>query len=150
VRGGHAHYRNALIEILPHPRTAHPSKLVVIPFRSRKPVPQRIEKRRTCAYIDGQPTSRVEWLSKRTSVPLVSLFLSLRSPLLATAMACSDDRALGRVPAHGSDCGTLCRTASFRVGAFFGSVSPRVVFARVVFALVLQALLQPRVPSEGT
>jgi hypothetical protein len=32
-------------------------------------------------------------------------------------MACSDDRALGRVPAHGSDCGTRCRTLSFRVGA---------------------------------
>jgi len=34
-------------------------------------------------------------------------------------MACSDDRTLGRVPAYGSDCGTLCRTASFRVGGFF-------------------------------
>ena len=46
--------------------------------------------------------------------------LPLGPPFLATAMACSDDRALGRVPAHGSDCGTLCRTASFRVGAFLG------------------------------
>ena len=75
------------------------------------------EKRRRCAYIDGELTSRVRWLSKRTPVPLVSLGLSLRSPRLATAMAGSDDRALGRVPAHGSDCGTLCRTRSFRVGA---------------------------------
>jgi hypothetical protein len=32
-------------------------------------------------------------------------------------MACSDDRPLGRVPAHGSDCGTRCRTLSLRVGA---------------------------------
>ena len=71
-------------------------------------------------------------------------------------MACSDDRALGRVPAHGSDCGTLCRTASFRVGAVLLGLCRRwvvfalVVFARVVFALVLQALLHRRVPSEGT
>ena len=42
--------------------------------------------------------------------PLLSL-LSVRSPLLATAMACSDYRSLGRVPTNGSDCGTLCRTA---------------------------------------
>ena len=32
-------------------------------------------------------------------------------------MACSDDRALGRIPAYCSDRSTLCRTASFRVGA---------------------------------
>jgi len=76
-------------------------------------------------------------------------------------MACSDDRALGRIPAHGSNCGTLCRTAGFR-GVSFASVSPLValqrvlvfaglvVFARVVvFALVMQALLRRRVPSEG-
>jgi len=34
-------------------------------------------------------------------------------------MACSDDRALGRVSSHGSYCGTFSRTASFRVGGLF-------------------------------
>ena len=42
--------------------------------------------------------------------------LPLGPSFFATAMACSYDCALGRVPAHGSDCGALCRTASFRVG----------------------------------
>ena len=65
--------------------------------------------------INGQRYLRLTWLSERTPAPWVSLVLSLRSPLVATAMACSDDRALGRVPAHGSDSGTLCRTASFRM-----------------------------------
>jgi hypothetical protein len=75
-------------------------------------------KRRTCVSIDGEPTSRK--LSQRTPVPLVSLwFFSFRSPRLATAMACSYDRARRSVPADGSDCGTLCRTASLRVTLLF-------------------------------
>ena len=77
------------------------------------------EKRRKCAYLAEKPTSSVGWFSKRTPVPSVSLVLSARSPLLATAMACSNNRALGRVPAHGSDCSTLCRTVGFRVGSLF-------------------------------
>ena len=105
-------------------------------------------------FLTPAPLTRSAGTSRRTPVPLVSLVLSLRSPFVATAMACSDDRALGRVPAHGFDCGTLCRTADFRVGALLGLCRrggfARVVSARVVFALVLQALLHRRVPSEGT
>src|SRR6185369_4595171 len=64
------------------------------------------------AYIDDEPTSRGLWSSSaRTPVPLVSLVLSLGSPILATAMACSDDCALGRAPTRsGPDCSTRCRT----------------------------------------
>ena len=69
--------------------------------------------------------------------------LPLGPPFLPTAMACSDDRALGCVPAHGSDCGTLCRTARFRVGGFFwrscvaagGGAGLGVAFALVIGGL---------------
>jgi len=52
--------------------------------------------------------------------PSVLLVLSLGSPILATVVACSDDRALGGAPASGSsECRTLCRTLGLLTALLF-------------------------------
>jgi hypothetical protein len=62
--------------------------------------------------LPASPRTR-RFIVRRTLLLLVPTV----PPLLATGMPGSDYRALGRAPAHGSsNYGTLCRTASFRVG----------------------------------
>ena len=71
----------------------------------------------TARYGHGsmRPGFPIKKLSTTTTTEGLLVF-SIGPPLFATVMACSDDRALGRVPrSSGSDGGTGRRTLSLRV-----------------------------------